>query len=255
MDDQHPTPFDDAELYDAIFEGFDYGIEFYLEQGRGAAGPVLDVACGTGRVLLPLLRAGIDADGLDAFPAMLERAHEKLRAAGLHANLHRADMWDFALPRRYALIIIPFNSFVHCLTAEHQIAALRVCREHLLPGGRLVFDIFFPGPDLLTQPQGVPVLEGEVVHPATGRTLRLYDSRSFDLVEQIQRSENEVRELNADGEVVRSHRFRTRIRWIYKQEMELLLRLAGYARWEVARAFDRAPLTGVTEAMLVIAEA
>src|SRR5688572_17052955 len=111
-----PTPFDDGELYDRLFHGFDYGLDLYREAALAADGPVLDVACGTGRVLLPLLAAGVDADGVDLFPSMLAQAQRKAAAAGFRPALHHAAMRDFRLPRRYALVVIPFNSFVHNLT-------------------------------------------------------------------------------------------------------------------------------------------
>src|SRR5437016_650825 len=62
-----PSPFDDGELYDIICQGLDYDIDFYAGLARAAKGPVLDIACGTGRVLLPLLQAGIEVDGVDLF--------------------------------------------------------------------------------------------------------------------------------------------------------------------------------------------
>jgi len=252
MNDQ-PTPFDDAELYDRIFAELDYGLDFYLAEAAGAGGPVLDLACGTGRILLPLLRAGVDADGADGFAPMLERARLKCAAEGYSPTLAHVEMPELRMPRRYALIVIPFNSFVHNLTADDQVATLRACREHLLPGSKLVFDIFFPGPEYLSQPQDVPALEGETLDPETGRTLQMFDLRTLDLVEQRQHSANEVRELAPGGEVLASHRFETTIRWATKTEMELLLRLAGFARWEIARGFDRAPLSGAAEPLLVSA--
>ncbi len=253
MSEREPTPFDDAELYDRLFGDFDYGIDYYVEQARAVDGPVLDLCCGTGRVLLPLLRAGVDADGVDGFPAMLEVARRKAAAEGFTPSLELSDMRGFRLPRRYALIVIPFNSIVHNLTAEDQLATLRTCREHLLPGGRLVFDTFFPGAEWFAQPQGEPQFEHEIPHPETGLPVQVYDTRTLDPVAQTQRSEVEVRELGPEGEVVRSHRSWTTIRWIFKAELELLLRLAGYSRWEIVRGFDGAPLTGATEPMLVTA--
>jgi hypothetical protein len=204
-------------------------------------------------VLLPLLRSGIDTDGVDAFAPMLERADAKARAEGFSPALTRAEMREFRLERRYALIIIPFNSYVHNLTAEDQVSTLRCCREHLLPGGKLTFDIFFPGADYRYQPQEEPVLELETIRPDNGNTLQMYDRRSLNPVEQVQHSENEIRELTPEGTLVRSHRFSTDIRWVTKTEMELLLRCAGFSRWEITRAFDGTPLTGASEGMLVTA--
>ena len=71
------TPFDDGALYDLFFEKFDLGLEFYLGLAQAARGPVLDVACGTGRIMLPCLKAGVDIEGLDLFPGMLSRLREK----------------------------------------------------------------------------------------------------------------------------------------------------------------------------------
>lgn len=127
-----PTPFDDGELYDILLGELAYGLEFYTGLAKRAAGPVLDIGCGTGRVMLPCLQSGLDIDGLDISEPML-------------ARLYHADMSEFRLPRRYALIMIPFNSFRHILTQETQIRCLERCREHLLWGGMLVFDGAFPG--------------------------------------------------------------------------------------------------------------
>src|SRR3954469_15858863 len=109
------TPFDDGALYDLVLEKLDYGLEFYLKLAREAAGPVLDVGCGTGRIMLPCLKAGVDIEGLDLFPGMLARLREKASTLGFDPRLHQANMAGFRLSRRYALIMIPFNAFVHNL--------------------------------------------------------------------------------------------------------------------------------------------
>ena len=80
------TPYDDGALYDLFFERLDYGLDFYLGLARSKGGPVLDVACGTGRVLLPMLEAGFDVDGVDLFPAMIERLREKAAARAHHRS-------------------------------------------------------------------------------------------------------------------------------------------------------------------------
>lgn len=245
------TPYDDGDLYDVFFEDFDQGLDFYLELARAAAGPVLDVACGTGRTMLPCLKEGLDVDGLDASPAMLARLWHKAEAAGLRPQLHKAGMSDFRLPRRYALIVIPFNAFVHNLTTDDQVATLMRCREHLEPGGQLAFDTFFPGSALITAPNGIRNLEAEARHPETGLPVRMYDTHTLDRVEQLMHSSMEFEMLDAAGNVTANRPCRTTTRWIYKGEMDLLLRVAGFARWHILGGYDGRPLMKETDLMIV----
>ena len=246
-----PTPFDDGALYDLVVGGLDYDFAFYLGLAKAARGPVLDVACGTGRIMLPCLQAGVDIEGLDLFPPMLARLREKAGALGFSPRLHEGNMAGFQLPRRYALIMISFNAFVHNLTTDDQLACLRSCREHLQPGGLLVFDTAFPGQQWIGAPSGTRAFEGEIAHPETGLPVRMWDTRTFDRVKQLQFSFNEIELLDATGKIVVTHPSKTTLRWIYKTEMELLLRVAGFARWEILGGFDGRPLLQETDAMIV----
>lgn len=248
-----PSTFDDGDAYDLVLKDMPYGLDFYVALARAAQRPVLDIACGTGRILLPCLQAGVDIEGVDLFEGMLKTLRAKAAALGLSPRLHQADMSDFSLPRSYALIMIPFNAFIHNMTQEAQIRCLQRCREHLLPGGELTFDTFFPSLEIVGAAQNTRVLEGELPHPETGLPMRMYDTRSFDRVEQTQHSVNEVELLAADGSIERVIRSETRSRYVYKQEMSLLLRVAGFARWEIYSDFERHPLTNENEPMVVSA--
>lgn len=252
-DEIERTPFEDADLYEILFRDLRYDLDFYLELARAAHGPVLEVGCGTGRVLLPCLQAGVDIDGLDLYPAMLEVLKSKAASLGYSPRLYKADMRNFTLPRRYVLIIIPFNGFVHSLTTEDQLQTLRTCREHLLQDGMLVFNISFPGREVWCGPLGEPVLEIEVHHPRTGLPVRLFDTRFVNLVDQIQQSHIEIQELDAEGRVAVSHRSKTSMRFVFKPEMELLLRISGFPRWQIYGGFGRRPLTQDTDPMVVFA--
>jgi SAM-dependent methyltransferase len=94
------TPFDDGAVYDLFFERLDLGLDFYLGPARPAGGPVLDVACGTGRIMLPCLKAGLDVEGLALSPAMLARLRQKASALGFEPKLHHSGMSGFRLSRR-----------------------------------------------------------------------------------------------------------------------------------------------------------
>jgi SAM-dependent methyltransferase len=248
-----PSVFEDGELYDLLLKDLPYGLDFYVALAREANGPVLDIACGTGRILLPCLEAGVDIEGLDLFEPMLKKLRKNAAAKGLSPRLYQADMSDFSLPRRYALIMIPFNAFIHNMTQEAQIRCLTLCREHLLPGGLLVFDTFFPTLEYLSTPANTRVLEGELPHPETGLPMRMYDTRTIDRVSQTQHSLNELEFLAADGNIAAVHRSQCIGRYFFKHEMELLVRVAGFARWEICGDFDRRPLTHETDAMIVMA--
>jgi SAM-dependent methyltransferase len=195
----------------------------------------------------------VDIEGIDLSPEMLEALLRKAAALGLQARVHGADMRDFALPRRYALIFIAFNGFVHALTTEDQLKTLQTCRDHLSPGGALVFNIFFPGLDIVGGKEGVPVLEHEARHPVTGLPVRIYDTRTLNRVEQVQHSDIDIQELDAEGNVRASHRSEAWMRWTFKPEMELLLDAAGFSRWQICGGFDRRPLTHEDEPMVIFA--
>src|SRR5579862_69890 len=210
-----PSIFEDGDVYDLVGKDVPYGLEFYVALAREANGPVLDIACGTGRILLPCLQAGVDIEGLDLFEPMLKTLRAKAAVLGLSPRFHQADMSDFSLPRRFRQIMIPFNAFIHNMTQETQIRCLKLCREHLLPGGQLTFDTFFPALEFISTPEKTRVLEGEFPHPQTGLPVRMYDTRTVDRVLQVFHSLNEIERLAADGSVETVHRSLDSSRFFY----------------------------------------
>lgn len=245
------SPFDDGEIYDAILGDLDYGIDFYVKQARLAEGPVLDIACGTGRILLPCWIAGVPVEGLDFSQPMLDRLRQKATALHFEPQLYQSDMAHFSLPQKYALIMITFNAFGHNLTTEAQINCLKCCKRHLLPGGKLVFDASFPGLQWIGAPQHTRVLELTTTHPRTGETLQCFDTRSFDRVNQLQHSINEIEATDSSGKTRLLQRSEFDIRWVYKDEMALLLQAAGFPRWEIHGNFEGKQLTDENDGMVV----
>jgi len=246
-----PSPYDAPELYDLLFDGLAFDIPFWLATGRAAQGAVLDVGCGTGRVLLRLLEAGVDADGIDRSAPMLEQLRARAAARSLEVRAYEGDMRDFTLPRRYTRAICAFNAFAHCDSTDDQLRALRCIREHLEPGGALVLHMSYPTASLWLGPDGEPVFEIASKHPLNDHTLEVWDTRFKDIVNQHQRSEVEIRELDASGRLVDSQRFETTQRWVYRYELELLLMLAGFARSEIFGGFDGEPLDDQNSQMVV----
>jgi len=221
--------------YDEVYREFTADVPHVVELIRQAGGPALEVCCGNGRLLLPALGEGFAVDGLDLDRAMLDDLRDKLARAGLSASLHQADMRDFSLPGRYALILIAFNSFLHNLTQEDQLATLRCCRLHLEPGGRLALITFHPSAEKLIEFSTGEHLVAD--RPLEGGRIRVFDHADDDRVEQTRHVTRRIVRLDAAGGVASEEIFRFRLRYIFKPEMELLLRVAGFSRWEVRPLF------------------
>ncbi|MGH6622939.1 MAG: class I SAM-dependent methyltransferase [Burkholderiaceae bacterium] len=115
-------------------------IPYYLDAIRRFGEPVLDLGCGTGRILLPLLRAGIDADGSDVSADMLRFARESATREGFAPHLVAQPMHEFDLPRRYRTIII-CGSFGLGVDRDNDLECLRRCHAQLEPGGALIFNL------------------------------------------------------------------------------------------------------------------
>lgn len=246
-----PTPYEAAEIYDLVLGDYAEDLPFWLDEARRDP-PALEVGCGTGRVLLHLLSRGVDADGVDLHAPMLERLEAKARGLGLAPRLYRADMRDFTTERRYGRVLIPFNGFAHCETVDDQLRCLQCCREHLRGGGALVLHMAYPGQAYWLGPEGERVLEVERPRP-DGGAVRMWDTRRKDRVAQLQHSRIEVEELDAQGALLHTHRFETRQRWVYRWELELLFRLAGFPRWEILGGWDHRPLSTDQDPMLAFA--
>ena len=241
----------EPSLYDLAYAWHTADIPFWVERARQAKGPVLEVGCGTGRVLIPTLAAGVDAEGLDLHSGMLEVLKHKAAAAGLTPRVYQADMRDFTMPRRYALVTLPFRTFMHLLTTEDQLQALRCIREHLDPGGAVVLNLFFPTFALIAEPFDRERVEHEFPHPETGLPVALVSvRREYDRVHQLLSARAEMRESDARGYAGAVYRHAVTLRWTYRFEMELLLRTAGFTRYEVAGGFDGRPLLRDTDEMV-----
>jgi SAM-dependent methyltransferase len=221
-------------------------VAFYVDMARQQGGPVLELGCGTGRVLIPTARAGIEIVGLDAADGMLEACRRRLRAEPLEVqrrvSLQRGDMRDFQLARQFRLISIPFRPFQHLITVEAQLGCLAAVRRHLAPDGRFVFDIFNPSVHRLAQPaDGVETDEEPPFTLPDGRTvIRRHRFLERDLVNQVSTSELVYHVAHTDGRQERLvHRLR--MRYIFRFEAEHLLARTGFAVEHVYADFKRSP--------------
>lgn len=144
-----------APIYDAWAAEMTEDVPFYVELARQADGPVVELACGTGRVAIPVARAiGRPVVGIDASPAMLERARSAAEAAGVELELRLQDMRDLALDEPAALVYCPFRSLLHLPSwADRRVVFERVAAS-LRPGGRFAWNAFVFDPHVAAELDG-----------------------------------------------------------------------------------------------------
>lgn len=237
-----------ADFYDADYRDQEIGdVSFYRDLATAADGPVLEVACGTGRVYLELLRAGVDADGIDLSREMLDVLEEKAGAEGLDPSVWRADMRTFEADREYALIVIPFRSFLHNVTVDDQLATLESLRAALAPGGRLAFNVFMPSFEVICETYGEP---DERRIERGGERYRVIDMT--EIADEVEQVAEITRRVEQDGEVLAGGSVSIAI--ISKAQFELLFRQTGWSDWQGYGGFDREPLEDGAMEMVWILE-
>jgi SAM-dependent methyltransferase len=224
-----------AQLYDASVPDWPGEIDFYRElatKAKSHGGAVLEVACGTGRVVVRLAQDGVSVIGIDLSAAMLDVALEK--SVGIpNVRWVEGDMRSFELGETFGLVIIPGHSFQFMLTPEDQIACLECIKRHLVPAGVLVVhldhqDIDWLG-ELCTEKGGVFEMSEELMHPKTGRLIRTSRAWSYKPSTQTASAVTVWEEIGADGKVIdRWERGPIRMHCACRFEMEHLLARVGF---------------------------
>lgn len=239
-----------ARFYDLEHADLTADQIFYTYLSRQADGPVLEVGCGTGRLLLPLAESGIEVTGVDSSSTMLAVARDKL---GQRVPLIEGDMRTVQLPDRYALVIISINTFMHMLTTSDQLAALTNLARCLAPDGQLVIDL--PAGDELAHqdPDGRLTLEQTFVDPATGHKVMKLVASHVDWFHQRQEITYVYEEVCEDGRVERTVVPMT-LRHIFRYELMLLLEKAGYHPVSLFSDYDTSPYEDGGPRMIVIAK-
>jgi SAM-dependent methyltransferase len=236
-----------ADLYDHVspYRALT-DIGFYVDAARESGGPVLELGCGTGRVLIPTARAGIEITGLDLSSGMLAVCRANLAAEPAavqgRAQLVQASMTDFHLDRTFRLITIPFRPFQHLLTVDDQLACLACVRRHLAKGGRLVFDLFNPSLEaIVNRPIGEELdPEPEFTTPDGRRVVRCHKIVTQDRFQQIGQFELIYDVTYPDGRTERViHAFG--MRYFFRFEAEHLLARAGFQIEHLYAAADKSP--------------
>ena len=242
-----------ARLYDLEHSGFADDVALYRNFAYRCNGPVLELGCGSGRVCLALAQAGLEVTGVDTSAAMLALARAHVEDAGLseRARLELTDVRTLAYESQFALAIYPLNGFLHLLTVEDQLDALRSAHRALLPGGFLIVDL--PNPHAVFAPltDGQLLLRRRFTSPP-GHMITCLASTRTDLAEQRQYLTLLYDEVDTDG-VIHRTTVETELRFVYRYEMAALLVQAGFVVDAVYGSYDLDPYQADSDQMIYVA--
>ena len=244
-----------ARFFDADNAGFQDDLDLVQAYAQRTGGPILELGCGTGRLLAPLLDAGLEVTGVDVSAGMLEVAQSKLDALGAKARcrLIAGDYTQIDLQGPYPLAISAMNTFMHLVDPAAQLGALRHWRKHLKPGGLLILDLFNPDVAELATLDGHLQLEKTWLDTDTGCTVMKQVSRTLDQINQLVHVTFVYDELAPDGALHRSLS-EFDMRYLWPAEAQLLLDIAGYRMEAMYGDWDLSDLVDGSPRLIIVAE-
>ena len=227
----------DGRHYDRQHEGFIEDIPFYVEMARKYGGPVLELACGTGRITLPIAEGGISITGLDISEGMLTEARRKADDRGLKVDFVRADCRDFALGTQFGLVLLAFNSIAHLHSLSSIGDCLRCVRDHLKPGGRFIVDIFNPRLEILLRDAAERYPVSEYADPDGRGKVVITENNVYDRASQVNRIKWYYR-IGDSGEGTVNQ---LNMRIFFPQELDAVLHYNGFEIETKYGDFDKSP--------------
>jgi SAM-dependent methyltransferase len=246
----------DAELYDYEYRHRRADIHFYRRLAKNrmefAKGPILDLACGTGRLLMPLVRDGHQVVGVDCSPEMLVAAAKRLARLGkerrAQCSLARADMRSFACGQKASLAVAAFHSVQHLLTDQDFLDFLRATRANLDKGGWLAFDVLPPDPRWLARDPARRWGRTRLRHPVTKQRFVYTNNHLFDQRRRLLHMRLYYQPVDEKGQLCGTERVvRLCHRQFWPEEVDRLLGLGGFRLTETFAGFDGRLLTAHPE--------
>lgn len=214
--------YSDAEMYDLLANDFTDDIQMYKELAQSASGRILELACGTGRVTLPLAREGYHLSGLDVNDRMLHLARLKSQKENLTIDWIKADIRSFSLKERFGLIFIPINSICHLHELSDLEAMFKCVKEHLTDRGTFVVSMFVPDLAVLHRDPKKRYLVKKMLHPEKGSVI-LTESNIYEPVSQINRIKWYF-EMESSREIIVENNMRI----FFPQEFQALVKYNGF---------------------------
>lgn len=242
--------YDDPVLYDKEND-FAHEIPFLLKWIKDTKGTIIDLACGTGRVTIPLAREGHRLIGVDIHENMLEQAKKKSSEQKLHIEWVEQDCTNLSLNVTSQLVYMVGNSFQHFLTNDVQDKLLKSVNEHLDKEGIFIFDTRFPSQEELLQPVTEEYWRTYVDEETNGE-VDVYTISKYDSLNQIQHYTTIRRIKNELNLVIEEKKTNISLRYVYPKEMERLLAEHGFEIQHIYADWKETPVSNETYGMIYV---
>lgn len=208
--DLHPPPYDDEE--------------FYRTRIEEAGGPALEIGSGTGRLVIPYVKAGLDVEGVEPSEEMAAICESKAQAAGVEVTVHRQYAQSLSLKRRFRTIYIPVSSFQLIEDLGEATGALTCFRDHLEPGGQLLVSLFIPD----EQPDNEWPL-GRRLRREDGSVILISHASRSHADRQLVRTTSKYELFRPDGLLDRTEVHFSSLRWYERAQFQQMLTDAGFS--------------------------
>ncbi|MED3552568.1 class I SAM-dependent methyltransferase [Cytobacillus praedii] len=243
--------YDDPVLYDKENEQYIPELPLLLKWASNLKGSIIDLACGTGRLTIPLAKNGYKIIGVDIHRGMLNEAIKKASNLNLHVDWVEQDCTKLNLNTKSNLIYTVGNSFQHFLTNEAQDELLSSVNKHLDINGIFIFGTRFPSVEELLQPSTEEYWRTYTDHE-TQNIVDVYTISSYDSLNQIQHYTTIRKYKNTEGEKVSEKRTNISLRYVFPKEMERTLNLNGFEIVNVYQDWNETPVTNDSYEMIYI---
>ena len=240
--------YDNPEYYDLQNNSIVDDIPFFLKQIEKYGDPVLELACGTGRITIPIAEEGIDISGLDIIKNMLSYAKSKAKAKNIDIEWIEADCRDFNIDKKFSIIFFPFNSIAHIHDLESIEACFSCVRKHLKHNGKFIIDMFNPSLDRLTRSTFTRYPVANLYDAYNKETLTIMESNSYDADTQINRIKWYYKKNDQTDEIVNE----LNMRIYYPQEIDALLKYNGFTIENKFGNYDESPFLSASPKQLII---
>ena len=243
--------YEDPILYDKENDAYMPEIPFLLKWAAKKQGPIIDLACGTGRVTIPLAENGHKVIGVDIHKGMLDEARKKTAELDLQIEWIEQDCTKLNLHAKSNLIYSVGNSFQHFLTNEAQDELLSSVNNHLEVGGAFIFGTRFPSVEELLQP---PTEEYWKMYTdrETQQTVDVFTISNYDSLDQIQQYTTIRKYKDSSGKIIEEKSTNIRLRYVFPKEMERLLHTHGFEIVHLYKDWNEAPITNDSYEMIYV---